>query len=168
MHMNFYTPTFNFGVDFESTLSTGFGELLGRLDDITAQAWAAVDSQGVIRGTLFMDGVDLSREADAYMDHQHLDAANGKVGNKAHLRGVIVDDGVKGLGVGKRMLRSAIEWADERGYGEVHLWTLEGLNAARNLYEGAGFALRDEVERPMWEGKMLLVQHFVRAKPEGV
>lgn len=81
-----------------------------------------------------------------------------------HLRGFIVDENVRGGGVGKKLLDAAVKWADERGFEETHLWTFEGLRAARRLYEGRGFGLRDEERRVMWEGRELLVQHFVRER----
>lgn len=167
--MSYYARTSGFGVDFESMLATGFGELLGRLDGVTAEAFAAIDSGGRIRGTVFMDGVDLARRTnpESTPDLEYLAAANGHIGKKVHLRGFIVDDGLRGCGVGKRMLEHATSWSDEKGYEESHLWTFKGLDAARKLYERAAFELRDEVGRKMWEKKELLVQHFVRARGGG-
>lgn len=77
-----------------------------------------------------------------------------------------MDESVRGGGVGKRMLDAALKWADERRFEEVHLWTFKGLDAARKLYEGRGFVLRDQEMKSMWEGKELLVQHLVRVRPE--
>ncbi|KAH7382917.1 N-acetyltransferase GCN5 [Cadophora sp. MPI-SDFR-AT-0126] len=179
MHMNTYTP-YGFGLDFEGMISTGFGELLTRLDPLTTQAFYALSSpsltltssqsqsQSQIIGTLFMDGVDLTLPSThSAKGHEYLSSVNGHPSRKVHLRGFIVDEGVRGGGVGRRLLDAAVVWADERGFEETHLWTFEGLRAARRLYEGRGFVLRDEELRPMWEGKELLVQHFMRIRPEG-
>ncbi|PVH87900.1 hypothetical protein DL98DRAFT_581131 [Cadophora sp. DSE1049] len=178
MHMNTYTP-YGFGLDFESMLSTGFGELLTRLDPLTTQAFYALSSsptptspqsksQSQIIGTVFMDGVDLTLPSThSAKGQEYLSSVNGHSGKKLHLRGFIVDEGVRGGGVGKKLLDAAVGWADERGFEETHLWTFEGLRAARRLYEGRGFGLRDEEVRTMWEGKELLVQHFVRVRPVG-
>lgn len=156
----------SFGVSFESMLSTGLGELLSRLDGISSEVFTAVDSTtGQIHGTVFMDGIDLSRAVDTTVESNEYSAAAGtySTGSKVHLRGFVVDENVRGGGVGKRMLDAALTWADER-FEEVHLWTFQGLDVARRLYEGRGFELRDEEMRRMWEGKELLVQHFVRVR----
>ncbi|KAH7369747.1 GCN5-like N-acetyltransferase [Rhexocercosporidium sp. MPI-PUGE-AT-0058] len=170
MHMTTYTP-FGFGVAFESMLSTGLGELLSRLDGLNSEAFTALDSSThEILGTVFMDGVDLSRKTNTNTN-TNTEAGNeylsplptdGNTVKKVHLRGFVVDESIRGAGVGKRMLDAALKWAEERAFEEVHLWTFKGLDAARRLYEGRGFVLRDQEARKMWEGKELLVQHFVR------
>jgi len=165
MHMDTYTR-YGFGLDFETMLSTGFGELLTRLDPLTTEAFYAFSSpQGQIIGTVFMDGIDLTLPSThSTKGHEYLSSVNRYPAKKVHLRGFIVDEGARGGGVGKKLLDAAVSWADERGFEETHLWTFEGLMAARRLYEGMGFGLRDEERRVMWEGRELLVQHFVRGR----
>ncbi|KAG4433361.1 hypothetical protein IFR05_011167, partial [Cadophora sp. M221] len=176
MHMTAYTP-FGFGVSFESMLSTGFGELLPRLDGLNSEAFTALDTSSTqILGTVFMDGEDLSRTTDsedvassgdlpaspAPEDSTDMDKKIEKTKRKVHLRGFVVDESVRGGGVGKKMLDAALAWADERRFEETHLWTFRGLDVARRLYEGRGFVLMDQDMKSMWEGHELLVQHFVR------
>ncbi|KAH6721178.1 GCN5-like N-acetyltransferase [Leptodontidium sp. MPI-SDFR-AT-0119] len=186
IHMTTYTP-YGLGVSFESMLSTGFGELLSRLDGLNSEAFTALDSSSKqILGTIFMDGINLSRKvnAEANTDGENVkinekenenenipsssptDDESTNMKSKVHLRGFVVDESVRGGGVGKRMLDAALKWADERRFEEVHLWTFKGLDAARKLYEGRGFVLRDQEMKSMWEGKELLVQHLVRVRSE--
>ena len=83
----------------------------------------------------------------------------------AHLRWFIVDDGVRGSGVGRRLLETALAFVDEKGFAETHLWTFNGLLAARHLYETPGFKCVEEHPGSQW-GSEVLEQRFVRSRPE--
>ncbi|MFP3710951.1 MarR family transcriptional regulator, partial [Paraburkholderia sp. SIMBA_009] len=45
---------------------------------------------------------------------------------------------------------------------ETYLWTFKGLDAARHLYESAGFVLTQEAEGTQWGGAVV-EQRFSRA-----
>lgn len=62
----------------------------------------------------------------------------------AKLRLLYVDARVRGLGLGKRLVNEAIGFARSKGYSELVLWTNAGLDAARGIYESAGFKLTAE------------------------
>ncbi len=116
-------------------------EFVARLDRPMNAIWAAVESGNVI-GTIAIDGEDLG-------------------GNAAHLRWFIIDDGKRGRGLGKRLLTEAVSFCDQRGFGEIQLWTFKGLDAARRLYEAAGFTLAEEYLGGQW-GTEVTEQRFVR------
>jgi GNAT superfamily N-acetyltransferase len=48
--------------------------------------------------------------------------------------------GLRGLGLGRRLLDVALAWARERGYSSVFLDTTDAMETARALYEAAGFS----------------------------
>ena len=50
---------------------------------------------------------------------------------------------------------------EEKGFKELHLWTFNGLDAARRLYDHFRFLLLDERLGTQW-GKEVMEQHFVR------
>ncbi|KAG1385239.1 hypothetical protein G6F59_017524 [Rhizopus arrhizus] len=79
---------------------------------------------------------------------------------QAHLRWCIVDESLRGMGVGRALLERALAYADAH-YDETYLWTFKGLDAARHLYEAAGFVLTDESEGRQW-GSVVVEQRFVR------
>ena len=59
----------------------------------------------------------------------------------AHLRWFIISDILRGKGVGRKLINRAIDFCKSKGYKKTYLWTFDGLNAARHLYENAGFKL---------------------------
>jgi GNAT superfamily N-acetyltransferase len=85
----------------------------------------------------------------------------------AHLRWFIVDDALRGAGIGRHLIARAMAFVDEH-FDETYLWTFKGLNAARHLYDTAGFQLTDEAEGQQW-GATVVEQRFSRisnkAKP---
>lgn len=141
------------GAFFEAELATGLGELLSRIRTSgEGDVWAAV-AGGRIVGTVWMgDSMSKSKKDGGECDVR-----------RAHLRAFIVDGCVRGRGVGRRLITEALGWADVTGYEEVELWTFKGLDAARKLYDGCGFVLREEMVSAMW-GAELMVQHFVRER----
>ena len=68
----------------------------------------------------------------------------------AHLRWFIVSDVLRGRGVGNRLITTAIDFCRGKGYTQVYLWTFEGLNPARHLYEKAGFTLIETRRGTQW------------------
>ncbi|MFF2144032.1 GNAT family N-acetyltransferase [Kitasatospora sp. NPDC058190] len=62
------------------------------------------------------------------------------------LRWVILAPDVRGRGLGRRLLETALAEARARSYEGVLLWTVAGLDAAHHLYAKAGFELT--VSRP--------------------
>jgi DNA-binding MarR family transcriptional regulator/GNAT superfamily N-acetyltransferase len=146
MHINYYHRHSGFGQFFESKVAGGLAEFCGRLDKSQNAIWLALDGERIV-GSLAIDGEDLGD-------------------NVAHLRWFIIDDGLRGAGVGRRLMAEAMAFCDRCGFVATHLWTFSGLNAARKLYEDAGFQLFEEFAGEQW-GKEVVEQRFVRPLPAG-
>ena len=78
----------------------------------------------------------------------------------AHLRWFIVDDSLRGRGVGRGLLEQAMAFVDAHHF-ECYLWTFQGLDAARHLYLEAGFALAEESPGEQW-GSRVVEQRYLR------
>jgi GNAT superfamily N-acetyltransferase len=88
-------------------------------------------------------------------------AVDGRLASthSARLRWFIVAPRFQGMGIGRGLLRHAIEFSKEAGHRRICLWTFEGLDAARLLYEQEGFRLREEHHVNQW-GRRLTEQMF--------
>lgn len=94
------------------------------------------------------DGLWINHRNDFFAGSIAVDA--GKTGNSARLRWFIVDTAFQGAGVGRDLLDRALHHCKDRGYDSVYLWTFRGLEAARHLYESAGFTLKEEYSVQRW------------------
>ncbi|MCQ4160739.1 helix-turn-helix domain-containing GNAT family N-acetyltransferase [Roseomonas sp. GC11] len=145
-----YAATAGFGAAFEARVAAGMAEFVPRLGQGGGgqdgglgrnQVWAAL-RQGEVVGGIAIDGEDLGE-------------------NLAHLRWFILAPGLRGAGVGRRLLASALAFCDAAGFRETRLWTFRGLDAARHLYEAQGFTLLSEYPATTW-GPPIPEQFFSR------
>jgi GNAT superfamily N-acetyltransferase len=61
-----------------------------------------------------------------------------------------MSDALRGKGIGKRLMNAAIEFCNHKGYERIYLWTFEGLDAAKHLYEKTGFKLVEQNRGIQW------------------
>ena len=82
--------------------------------------------------------------------HDALGSDGSEAPGLAHLRWFLLDDALRGTGVGQRMLDRALAFCRDRGMRQVYLTTFADLHAAAHLYRSRGFALVGERETRHW------------------
>ena len=87
MHALYYARTAGLGQRFESVVAGGLAAFCDRLENPRNAIWSAVQGNEIV-GSIAVDGEDMGAEI-------------------AHLRWFIVDDGVRGGGVGRKLLSAA-------------------------------------------------------------
>jgi GNAT superfamily N-acetyltransferase len=139
LHGTYYHEHWGFGLFFEAKVAIELAAFLGRYDEQKDGFWTALVGQR-IEGSVTIDGAHAGAEG-------------------AHLRWFVMSDGLRGKGVGNQLISTAVGFCRSRGYRRVYLWTFEGLNAARHLYEKNDFKLVDQHKGSQW-GREVKEQRF--------
>ena len=138
LHGEYYAREHGFGVLFESKVTREFGEFATRFDPARDGMWFVID-RGEVHGSIVIDGHGDRRQA--------------------HLRWFMLSDAMRGRGQGHRLMDVAMAFCRRAGYRRVYLNTFKGLDAARALYERAGFRLVAEQSGETW-GHAVVEQRF--------
>lgn len=129
LHMAYYAPAWGFGRAFEAKVAGELAAFLNRYDPDRDLLLRAETAAGRITGAIVIDGQDAAA---------------------AHLRWFIVAQ--PGQGLGRKLMAHALAFCRAQGFASVTLTTFAGLDAARRLYDQAGFALEAESARDQWQG----------------
>lgn len=96
-----------------------------KLQDLTAVSYVAASDAAVVGMALLEPG-----RAD--------DGAGAVVPDALHISMVFIDPASQRQGVGRRLMRYALEHAHSSGVSSVSLWTANQNTGARKLYEALG------------------------------
>jgi DNA-binding MarR family transcriptional regulator/GNAT superfamily N-acetyltransferase len=118
-HGALYTSEHGWDASFEALVARIVADFAARGDSRREAAWIA-DLGGEPAGCVFC-----LRKTDA----------------TAQLRLLLVEPHARGLGVGGHLVAECVSFARRAGYSEMMLWTNDVLDAARRIYQRAGFRL---------------------------
>ncbi|TFG38024.1 MAG: GNAT family N-acetyltransferase [Syntrophobacterales bacterium] len=130
LHATYYHGNWGLDVTFETQVGRELSEFIGRFNRERDGLWIAKIS-GAFAGSIAIDASRTHKEG-------------------ARLRWFIVAPEFQGQKIGFRLFRTAISFCSERGYDSIYLWTFEGLDRARSLYESEGFILSEEKHAHQW------------------
>ena len=146
LHGRYYSTNWGFGSFFEAKVARELSDFVDRYDSERDGFWSATTS-GRVEGAIVIDGIDARTKG-------------------AHLRWFIVSDTYRLQGLGSRLMKQAMKFCDAKKYNVAFLWTFEGLDPARHLYEKAGFELIRQYSGRQW-GTEVNEQYFERRNQAG-
>src|SRR5882724_143002 len=136
-HGKLYSDEYGYGISFEAYVAGGMFEFYKSYDPGKDRAWIC-EHNGRIIGFLLL----MHRE-----------------NNAAQLRYFYLEPGYRGIGLGKKLMSSYMDFFMQCGYGSSYLWTTNELHAAASLYMSRGFKLTKEKESTEF-GKSLKEQRY--------
>ncbi|MCG8566652.1 MAG: GNAT family N-acetyltransferase [Desulfobacterales bacterium] len=141
-HGALYAEEYGFNDQFDVYVAQGMADFMANRNPERERLWMA-EKDGTHLGSIaIVEGGD----------------------NMAQLRWLIVEPDTRGMGVGRELVSTAVEFAWKADYSGIFLWTIDFLSAARKLYAGSGFTLKETKESRVW-GKILREEKWeIRAR----
>jgi len=112
-----YARDWHYNAEFEALVARICADFLTNFEAARERCWIA-EKDGEMVGSVFL--VSKSKTV-------------------AKLRLLLVEPQARGLGIGRRLIDECIRFARQAGYRTLTLWTQSELDAARRLYQQAGF-----------------------------
>ena len=79
-------------------------------------------------------------------------------GATAQLRWVLVDTTARGVGLGRRLVETALDFSRESGCNSVFLESTDGLPESQALYDDLGFETVSSNDEELWDGVRPLIR----------
>ncbi len=126
-HGALYAREYGFDGRFEALVARIGADFLERFDAQREACWIAERDGASIGSVVLVQARD--EQTDAVIP------------DTAQLRLLLVEPAARGLHLGERLVTQCEQFARERGYRRIVLWTNANLAAARGIYRKAGYRL---------------------------
>jgi DNA-binding MarR family transcriptional regulator/N-acetylglutamate synthase-like GNAT family acetyltransferase len=136
LHGTLYKNTYQFGPMFEYYVMKGLTEFMVNTDG--GELWIA-EVDGNMVGSI---------------------AVTKSTDKVAQLRWFVLDENYHGMGIGKKLIETTIDFCKKQGYKQVFLWTVSILETARYLYQKYNFRLTEEKQNYEWTGSKLIEERW--------
>jgi GNAT superfamily N-acetyltransferase len=137
LHGILYAKEYKYDQTFEAYVAHGLVEFVKSFNPYRDRIWLA-EAEGRIIGS-----VAIVRSTKL----------------EAQLRWYLVHPDYRGRGLGKILIREALDFCKDRKYNSVFLWTTSELTAAAHLYTEAGFKKKEVKSHNVW-GKFLAEEKY--------
>jgi len=137
LHGILYSKESGYSLDFEGYVAKTFADFLSNYSPEHDRIWLAEYNQQII-GCI------------AIVHHSE---------TEGQLRWFLTHPVFRGTGIGKRLLKTAIDYCREKDYDNVFLLTTSVQERAIGMYKKAGFVQTESVESDQW-GKTLYEERF--------
>ncbi|WXG47550.1 MAG: GNAT family N-acetyltransferase [Candidatus Atabeyarchaeum deiterrae] len=137
LHGVLYAEEYGYTQTFEAYVASGLAEFVQSLKPDEDRIWLAEADDQII-GSI---------------------AIVGRSRTDAQLRWFLVHPNRRGIGLGKELMKEALQFCKECRYKNIFLWTTSELKVARHLYTSAGFSKSEEKTHEMW-GKMVTEERY--------
>ncbi|KAA0566738.1 MarR family transcriptional regulator [Bacillus sp. CH30_1T] len=136
LHGRLYDRKYQFGPMFEYYVMKGLTEFMMNTDG--GELWVAeVDSE-------IVGSIAITKSSDTV----------------TQLRWFVLDENYQGMGIGKQLMETSLNFCKENRYEHVFLWTVSTLTTARHLYQKYQFKLTEEKPNEEWTGTTLMEERW--------
>ncbi|WP_057915333.1 helix-turn-helix domain-containing GNAT family N-acetyltransferase [Peribacillus muralis] len=136
LHGNLYDKTYKFGQRFEYYVMKGLTEFMNDTDG--GELWIA-EVNGEIAGS-----IAITKFSDTV----------------AQLKWFVLNENYQGMGIGKKLIDTALNFSKKQNYLHVFLWTVSTLETARHLYRKYNFKLTEEKPNEEWTTTTLIEERW--------
>jgi DNA-binding MarR family transcriptional regulator/ribosomal protein S18 acetylase RimI-like enzyme len=136
LHGILYDHTYKFGRKFEYYVMKGLTEFMINTDG--GELWVAKADNKIV------GSIAITKSSDTI----------------AQLRWFVLDEDYQGMGIGKKLMETALNFCKEKNYQHVFLWTVSTLNTARYLYQKYNFRKTEEKPNEEWTGTKLIEERW--------
>lgn len=117
-----YSEEYNYGVSFDTYVGESIGEFCQQYDPQLDRLWICERDTQIVGSILLMHRKE----------------------GEAQLRYFYLESDCRGLGLGNKLLQQVIDFAKERNYHKIYLWTENELDTALHLYRKFGFQFAEK------------------------